>query len=397
MKLEHAVQFDPAAEAAEFMERFPHAPAVFALFPDPGTSPNVAPYLGRTTDLHRRLMRLLGEARPHSRMLNLRSIVRRIEYQVVGSQFEARWYSYLLNRSYYPDLYLQRLRLRPPTVLKVNLKNRFPRCYPTHRILNDGALYYGPFRSRPAAEKFGAEFLDLFKIRRCHEELQPDPSHPGCIYSQMKMCLAPCFKGCTDEEYHQEVGRVVEFLDTAGHTLVRGLETEREQASEALEFEAAEKVHARIEKIEQVLKLRPELARNIRDLHAILVQRGSAPNTVAFFLYWQGRLSGPGILSFDENRPSPEPLDKQLHRLLETLGSAEAAGDDTSGWEHLSLLSRWYHSSFREGEMVLLPTEGAIPHARLIRMCRKILVGPAEASSPDARMANLEPAKKAGK
>jgi excinuclease ABC subunit C len=393
MKLEHAVQFDPASEAVETMERFPHVPAVFALFPDPGTSPNVAPYLGRTTDLHRRLIRLLGEARQHSRMLNLRGIVRRIEYQVVGSQFEAQWYSYLLNRAYYPELYQQRLRLRPPAVLKVNLNNRFPRCYPTRRVLNDGALYYGPFRSRAAAEKFGAEFLDLFKIRRCHEELRPDPAHPGCIYSQMKMCLAPCFKGCTDEEYHQEVGRVVEFLDTAGHSLIRGLEAEREQASEALEFEVAEKVHARVEKVEQVIRLRPELARNVRDLHAILVQRASTPNTVAFFLYRQGKLHGPGTLSFDENRPSPEPLDEQLHRLLETLAGADTADENAPGWEHLSLLSRWYHSSFREGEIVLLPPQGYIPHARLIRMCRRILAGPAEATTPEVQAPSMASAK----
>jgi hypothetical protein len=39
----------------------------------------------------------------------------------------------------------------------------------------------------------------------------------------------------------------------------------------------------------------------------------------------------------------------------------------------LSLLARWYYSSFREGELVMLSAERAIPHTRLIRICRKIL------------------------
>ena len=50
--------------------------------------------------------------------------------------------------------------------------------------------------------------LDFFKMRRCVDDLHPDPAFPGCIYSEMKMCLAPCFKGCTDERYADEVKRV---------------------------------------------------------------------------------------------------------------------------------------------------------------------------------------------
>jgi hypothetical protein len=39
----------------------------------------------------------------------------------------------------------------------------------------------------------------------------------------------------------------------------------------------------------------------------------------------------------------------------------------------LSLLARWYYSSFREGELVMLNPDQSIPHARLIRTCRKLL------------------------
>jgi len=46
------------------------------------------------------------------------------------------------------------------------------------------------------------------------DDLHPDPSFPGCIYSEMKMCLAPCFKGCTDEEYYAEVNRVQAYFDS---------------------------------------------------------------------------------------------------------------------------------------------------------------------------------------
>jgi hypothetical protein len=354
-------------------------------------------------------------------MFNLRSFARRVEWQVVGSAFEAQWLNYLLNKQYYPRQYRLRLRLKPPALLKLNLRNRFPRCYPTRRLLKDGSYYFGPFPSQVAAERFAGEFLDFFKIRRCLEELDPNPSHPGCIYSQMKMCLAPCFAGCSDDEYHSEVARVVEFLDGQGQTLLRSLAEERHRASDALEFEQAAKIHAKIEKVNGMLRQKPELVRNLRELHALVMQKGAEEKSVLFFRLWRGELRGPVTLSLDEKVPSPVPLDQQLHDLLDSLAgdsppvipsrsrllssphpppdgatldqrrqSANPSLTSTATpvhsrteraefdpvvppWEHLSLLARWYYSSFREGELVMLNAQQTIPHTRLIRICRKIL------------------------
>jgi len=389
MNLPFSSAFDPGGDLEALLASVPARPAVFALFPEDRAGAAGAPYLGRTRDLRRRLARLLSPPRASSRMLNLREVVRHIEYQPVGSSFEAQWWLYLLSKSYDPEHYRQRLRLRPPALLKLNLAQRFPRCYPTRRLARDGSLYYGPFPTRVAAERFAAEFLDFFKIRRCVEDLAPDPAHPGCIYSQMHMCLAPCFAGCTDHEYQAEVSQVVQFLDAQGRPLLRALEGERARASEALEFELAAKIHRRLEKIHEVLRQRPELVRNLRDLHGIVVQPAAEPRSVAFFRLAAGELRGPAALSLDENVPSPVPLDEQLHTLLGSLcpeAAPAAAPSPTVNapapqrhpaplppWEHLSLLARWYYSSFRQGEIVMLDAQQSIPHARLIRLCRKVL------------------------
>ena len=379
MKLRSSTLFD-TARAPEFFESLPRAPAVFALWPEPDPPAGVQPYLGRTRNLRHRLERLLAPPRPNSRRLNLREFTRRVDFQLAGSSFEAAWMIYQLNRAHYPKVYRQRLRLRPPALLKVNLRNRFPRCYPTRRLARDGSLYYGPFPSRAEAERFAGEFLDLFKIRRCVEDLEPDPAHPGCIYSQMRMCLAPCFAGCTDAEYRGELGRAVGFLDSAGRSLERELEAERDGASEALDFERAARTHHRLEKVHDVLRRRPPLAGNVTDLHAVIVERGAEPASVVFFRVCAGELRGPAALSLDEKVASPVPLDQQIQGLLGALappggaarGGALAAVEALPPWEHLALLSRWYYSSFREGEFVPLAQPAEFPHARLIRICRKL-------------------------
>jgi excinuclease UvrABC nuclease subunit len=386
MHLRISTGFDASADSSAFFESLPSQAAVFALFPPPRAGPPAPPYLGWTRDVRRRLTRLLSPWRGGSRMLNLRELTARIEYERVGSVFEGRWLLYRLTRHYYPREYRERLRLRPPALLKLKMRNRFPRCYLTRRLAKDGSLYYGPFPSAAAAEKFAGEFLDLFKIRRCVEELTPDPSHPGCIYSQLHMCLAPCFAGCTDDEYQGEVQRVVEFLDTQGGSLVRALEAERAQASKALEFEQAAKIHRRMEKVNELVRQRPELARNLRDLHAVMVLEGAAANSVVFFRIIGGEIRGPAALALDENVAAPEPLDRQLHNLLESLAGEGKTRDPAAlpPWEHLSLLARWYYSSFREGELVMLNPNQAVPHARLIRLCRKVLGAEKPSPTPPA-------------
>ena len=372
MELQCAATFDPERDAHAFLDPIPRRAAVFAVFPEAGPS-EPQPYLSRTRDLHRRLARLLAAQQTPSKRLNLRAVARRVEYQCVGSNFEAQWLLYRLNRFYYPRRWRERLRLRPPALLKVNLANRFPRCFPTRRITRDGSLYYGPFASRAAAERYAAEFLDLFKIRRCVEDLEPDPAHPGCIYSQMRMCLAPCFVGCTDDEYGRELGRVISFLDSEGRSLQRALDAERAAASEALEFERASQVHRKMEKLSDVLRLKSGLARNVAALDAIMVQPGAEPKSVTFFRIAASEIRGPVALSLDERVSSPLPLDERLRDLLEPLARHRAA--TLPPWEHLSLLGRWYYSSFREGELVMLDGAGTLPHARLIRICSKLVRG----------------------
>jgi excinuclease UvrABC nuclease subunit len=381
MHLRFTTPFEAGAEADALLEGLSSCSAVFALFPESREGVPSAPYLGRTRDLRRRLARLLSVRRPISKMLNLRELTARIEYEPVGSAFEGTWRLYQLNRHYYSRQYRERLRLKPPALLKLKMQNRFPRCYPTRRMAKDHSLYYGPFPSLAVAERFAGEFLDFFKIRRCVEELNPDPSHPGCIYSQLHMCLAPCFAGCSDSEYQGEVQRVVEFLDTQGKSLQRSLEAERAQASEQLEFEQASKIHHRIEKLDEVLRLRSDLVRNLRDLHAVMVLPGAEAKSVVFFRVMGGDIRGPTALSLDENVSNPIPLDRQLHDLMESLGGEASGPAPPPPWEHLSLLARWYYSSFRQGELVMLNPDQTIPHSRLIRICRKVLAPEGEGAS----------------
>ncbi len=149
---------------------------------------------------------------PRTKRLQLAHMVDHIEFTVTGSEFESSLCLYQASLRAFGDRAKKRLRLRPPIFLRMSVDNPYPRVYVTAKISKTAAnALFGPFPSRAAAERYADEMLNLFLLRRCTEDLNPDPAFPGCVYSEMKMCLAPCYKGCSDERYRQEVGGCVCF------------------------------------------------------------------------------------------------------------------------------------------------------------------------------------------
>src|SRR5579862_3923189 len=365
------------------------------------------PYLARTADIRRAAERLLREPEAASKRLNLRNVATAVRYRVTGSKFEQTIALYDCARVKFPKRYRDLLRLRPPAVLKVNLHNAYPRCYVTRRISGDGGFYFGPFASRKSAEAFAEGFLDLFKMRRCQIKIRRDPEFPGCIYSEMKMCLAPCFGGCTAEEYSVEVGRMSGALATQGEALVQALEREREAASEALDFELAATLHKKLEKAETSFRGFPALVRRIDELDAVVLQRGASGESVNFFVVRGGVIADPFTLHFgaEANLKSAEEIIRghlevsevaardatggEGAAALKVVGqSVQVGGEGDGGLEalrgkygfvgmaaelpdHLSLLARWFYGKPRDGEIFF--REKVWPYRRMLRACARIL------------------------
>src|ERR1051325_11101419 len=101
------LDFSPERES-EIFAAAPAAPAVFIL-----SGPSGEPYVSKTANLRRRLVRLLGPTEGLSRKLSLRDRVTRIDYSLTASDFESGLLLYKLQRRTFPDTYRDRLRLRP--------------------------------------------------------------------------------------------------------------------------------------------------------------------------------------------------------------------------------------------------------------------------------------------
>jgi excinuclease ABC subunit C len=410
------IPFDPA-DAATALKQLPQSSAVFALY---GADAHAEPYIGRTPNLRARLARLLQPSAKHPRRLQLAGRVRRIMWRLTGSEFESLLVQFDLLQKQYGAKALERMHLPMPAFVRFLGSNPYPRITVTNRPgLREADWSYGPFPSRAAAEHYAEEALKLFLLRRCTDDLNPDPSHPGCVYSEMKMCLAPCYKGCTDERYAEESDAVESFLATRGESRLVTLRAERDEASAQLEFEKAATMHAQVQKVEQVRALASELVRPLSQLRAVVLQAAANADEVAVFLFENGRLYGPmafstlGMRIQNEQsgssslfaqplalepvpeRPGPgireqgssdgvhasaeidteKPmlargmLETRMEAILTAPADSSGAPSSIVRQGHLALLKRWYYrpETKRAGEIFFPDIEGRWPVKALLR------------------------------
>ncbi len=444
----HRAPFDPQ-NADEILREVPAAPGVFCLRGerDPGGA-EPEPYITRAADMRRRLRRLLAppealdaDGKPVlSKRLNLRERVHSIEWTETGSEFESVLVLYRATfAAYGAERARKRLRLYPPYVVRVTMTHAHPRVYATNRISRRAlSECFGVFPSRLAAERYADAVLDLFKLRRCWEDLEVHPEHPGCAYGEMKKCLAPCKVACTAEEYGAEAEAVRAFFATRGESKLATTAAEREAASEAMDFEAAAAFHKQWERIHAAAAHADELVRPVAELRALIVQEaahvdGSAETMeAAVYLLESGRLIGPERLStlgvravreqtavgsslfaqplmlaavpleggdaapisatpeltFGSEAEHVAPLTvlspeerarlvvARLEEQAQSLGevSAEERGD------FLALFRRWYYrpEKQRAGEVFLPNPDGSWPVRRLLNGAARIVLGPAK-------------------
>ena len=371
------MEFSPDHDT-ELFAAAPAKAAVFVLRGDEGSDP----YIGKTANLRRRLQRLLGAAEGQGRKLNLRDRVHVVEWMATGSDFEASLLLYKTQRRELPRTYGERLRLRFAPLVKLILDNPYPRATVTTRISGrkSNSQYFGPFPTRVAAEKFANDSLDFFKMRRCTDDLNPDPAFPGCIYSEMKMCLAPCFKGCMDEEYAVEVERVQRYFASGGQSLVREISRQRDEASAALDFEGAAALHVRLDKVKAVAARLPDMVRRLDELNGVMIQPSAETDSVALFKIVAGRIGDPVRLDLASKAEAahmqarPQSMEA---RITEALAAVELPKMQSAlEWmEHLALLKRWYYRTVKTGELFLADSKRELPMRRVVRGVSRVFKG----------------------
>jgi len=165
---------------------------------------------------------------------------------VTASEMEALLLEHTLIKEHRPRYnVLYRDDKRYP-YLKVTLAETFPRIFPTRRLEDDGARYFGPYTDAGAMRRTLRMLGSLFPLPSCTIRLREGMSDRGCLDWFLGRCVAPCRGGVTPAEYRAVVDEAILFLEGKRTDVVADLEGRMADAAREMRYEEAAKLRDRL-------------------------------------------------------------------------------------------------------------------------------------------------------
>jgi hypothetical protein len=135
-------------------------------------------------------------------------------------------------------------------------------------------------------------------------------------------------------------------------------------------FEDAARQHKRFEKVEDVLRLRDELARDVDRLNGVGITPSLGHDAVEMWFVREGTWCAPQRFGFEVHEGKPVSLDHQLRDTFAAVTPRKLTVRERQ--EYLALVARWYYSTWREGEWLSFDSYGEIPYRKLVNAVSRV-------------------------
>ena len=216
-------------------------------------------YVGKAKSLRTRVRNYFQQSTLRSADPKIKSLINSIEdldFLVVNSEAEALLTEGRMIKEYRPRYNSSFKDDKRFLRLAIDIQAPFPRIHLVRIKKKDNRLYFGPYSSSTSA-RVAKDFLERrYGIRQCPPRI-PDESHyKHCIDDMIRQCSAPCIARVSREEYRERIDEAVAFLKGERPVLLKELQQEMEDASEALEFEQAAAIRDTLRWLRQAVKER---------------------------------------------------------------------------------------------------------------------------------------------
>jgi excinuclease ABC subunit C len=148
--------------------------------------------------------------------------------------------------------------------------------------------YFGPFASASAVNRAMKTLQRAFLLRSCSDSVLESRQRP-CLLYQIKRCSAPCTNEIEANDYGQLVQEARAFLSGKSRDIQNNLLEKMQQASAALDFEAAAEARDRIRALTYIQSDNNIQSDDIAnaDVMAVTKQAGQVCIQVFFFRAYQ--------------------------------------------------------------------------------------------------------------
>jgi len=244
------------------VRQFPDAPGVYLMKDAQGR----VIYIGKALNLKNRASSYFtAAAAADRRTCDLVPEIADVEYIQTHSEVDALLLEARLVKDIQPRFNQELKDDKTFPYLQITTGEDFPRVEFTRKPATKGVKLYGPFTSAKKLRGTIAVLQRIFRFRNCSLDIEAGDEKwqwfRPCLLASINQCTAPCNFRISQEEYREDIRRLVLFLDGKKEDLVAELKHEMELASRELRFEKAARLRDELKALDN-LHLRGDLAEN---------------------------------------------------------------------------------------------------------------------------------------
>lgn len=249
-------------------------------------------YVGKAKNLRERLASYYSQPLGYTRKMDgLIESMARVETEVVGTELQALVLESQLIHRYQPRYNTAMRSFEHYPYIRIDISNPWPRVSLAKQRKNDGARYYGPYRSSSGARRTVDVINSAVPLRTCTRSFKTARSYGNpCLRLDLGQCLGPCVGRTVRDEYQGRVEEVIDFLDGHDDGLRARLWTGLEEAAGRLDFERADKLRKDLRAALSLIEEQDRLRMAEQSHNLLLVQSSADPESREVMVILKGQI-----------------------------------------------------------------------------------------------------------
>ena len=231
------------------LQTLPDSPGVYQYYDKNGK----ILYVGKAKNLKKRVTSYFNKSHDSHRIGVMVKKIYDIKHIVVSSETDALLLENNLIKKHQPrfNVMLKDDKTYPWICIK---NERFPRVFPTRRLIKDGSEYYGPFTSFKTVNTLLDLIKGLYQLRTCNYDLAEEKIRNGkykvCLEYHLGNCKGPCEGFQSEKVYNDNIEAIRNIVKGNFKESLQLFHRQMKDHAEMMEFEDAQRIKEKIHILE---------------------------------------------------------------------------------------------------------------------------------------------------
>ncbi|MGB3143499.1 MAG: excinuclease ABC subunit UvrC [Maribacter sp.] len=231
------------------LSSLPSGPGVYQFYDDS----NKILYVGKAKNLKKRVSSYFNKNHEYGKTRVMVKKIRAIRHIVVPTESDALLLENNLIKELKPryNVLLKDDKSYPWLCLK---NERFPRLFPTRRVIKDGSEYYGPYTSMKTVRTLLDLIKSVYPLRTCNYDLSASKIESGkykvCLEYHLGNCKGPCEGMQSLIDYDRQVADIREIVKGNFKSSLTYFKGQMKALAAEMKFEEAQQIKDKIDVLE---------------------------------------------------------------------------------------------------------------------------------------------------